>query len=132
MDGIGVNIMKLFGDYGAEHVQAAIGKRIKALSMVDNSLWFEMDGAPSFKLRDGGQSCCESRYMVCDDNLAAHVDAELRNIEVRDAPDQVDEYGESHEIQFLVVTTSHGQFTCSNHNEHNGYYGGFLIMAAPA
>jgi hypothetical protein len=32
-----------------------------------------------------------------------------------------------HEVAFLEVTTDRGVFQMKNHNEHNGYYGGFLI-----
>ena len=34
-----------------------------------------------------------------------------------------------HEIQFLDVKTDKGIFQMANNNEHNGYYGGFLIEA---
>ena len=52
------------------------------------------------------------------------------SIELRDAPNvEDDEYGNVHEVQFLVVTTSKGAFTIETHNEHNGYYGGFFIEA---
>jgi hypothetical protein len=37
------------------------------------------------------------------------------------------ESGEDHDIAFLLVQTSDGVFTMVNHNEHNGYYGGFLV-----
>ena len=36
---------------------------------------------------------------------------------------------EIHEIQFLDVKTSKGVFQISNHNVHNGYYGGFWVIA---
>lgn len=35
-----------------------------------------------------------------------------------------------HEVQFLHVKTSKGSFAVSNHNEHNGYYGGFNVEAS--
>jgi hypothetical protein len=82
------------------------------------------------QLFDAGQSCCEHRYMRTDDDLKSFIGAELVDAEISNAPDQVDEYGETHEIQFLRVKTSKGLITISNHNEHNGYYGGFAIRAA--
>jgi hypothetical protein len=36
-----------------------------------------------------------------------------------------------HETQFLIVDTTKGSFTIVNHNEHNGYYGGFGLVAQP-
>lgn len=68
--------------------------------------------------------------MRTDDNLADYVGGQLLDMELRDAPEQEDEHGDVHEVQFLVVKTSKGQFTMSNHNEHNGYYGGFYIEVA--
>ena len=47
--------------------------------------------------------------------------------EIREAPNEPDEYGD-HEVQFLLVNTSIGTFTVASHNEHNGYYGGFDIV----
>lgn len=74
---------------------------------------------------DDGQSCCERRYMVCDDKLEDFKGATLTSMELRDGP--TDESDDVHEIQFLLVNTSKGTFTVSNHNEHNGYYGGFSL-----
>lgn len=79
------------------------------------------------KVRDEGQSCCEARYMVCDDDLERFKDATLLDIYLQSAPTKVDEYGDSHEIDFLVVKTSKGTLKVSNHNDHNGYYSGFDI-----
>jgi len=75
---------------------------------------------------DDGQSCCESRYMTTDDDLSAFVGATLNDMDIRDGGTVGGGY-EEHEVQFLVVNTSLGSFTCETHNEHNGYYGGFLI-----
>jgi hypothetical protein len=36
-----------------------------------------------------------------------------------------------HEVQFLIVDTDKGSFTCESHNVHNGYYGGFLVVCRP-
>lgn len=49
--------------------------------------------------------------------------------ESRDGPEEADEYGGSKESQFLIITTDMGAFTIVNYNEHNGYYGGFSIVA---
>lgn len=82
-------------------------------------------------LFDDGQSCCEHRYMDTDDDLSEFADARLLDIELKDAPDQEDEWDQVHEIRFLDVKTDKGTFQLSNHNEHNGYYGGFWIVARP-
>jgi hypothetical protein len=49
---------------------------------------------------------------------------------LQDASERPDEYG-IHEVQFLIVDTDRGSFTCETHNEHNGYYGGFLVVCRP-
>lgn len=131
--GMGVMIQRLFGHNGAEVLQAALGKSITALSLGDDdALHFIFADGSKLKLSDEGQSCCESRYMRTDDTLSDFIGATLDGVELREAPDvtEDDNYGETHEVQFLVVKTSAGQFTMSSHNEHNGYYGGFAISAA--
>ena len=55
--------------------------------------------------------------------------AGMLGAEIKEAPSIPTEYDE-HEVQFLEVLTSKGGFTMASHNEHNGYYGGFLIRAA--
>ena len=106
------------------------GKRIKSLSLGDDdALHFEMVDGSKFKFYDDGQSCCESRYMRTDDTLSDFVGATFTGAEVKDAPSvKDDDYGE-HEVQFLEIQTDRGVFTMASHNEHNGYYGGFLIRA---
>ena len=79
-------------------------------------------------LLDEGQRCCEHRWMSTDDDLKYFVGSKLQSVEVKEGPDIEYEYG-YHETCFLVVTTSLGSFTCVTHNEHNGYYGGFMITA---
>lgn len=86
-------------------------------------------GHEYLRIVDDGQSCCESRYMTCDDKLEDHVGATLLNIETRQMPIPAldDEDGEAHDIEYLVVTTTAGELVIVNHNEHNGYYGGFDV-----
>lgn len=82
------------------------------------------------RLSDDAQACCENRYMVCDDDLDEHIGATIQGVELRDCQTTTSEYGDLHEVQFLVVKTSAGAFTVSNHNEHNGQYSGFHVVAA--
>lgn len=93
----------------------------------DLDILFEDDSL--LTIADVGQDCCESRYMTCDDDLATFKGAKYLGAELRDGPTEPYEYGGEHECQFLVVNTSEGSFTVANHNEHNGYYGGFSIRA---
>lgn len=111
-------------------IKASIGKTIESVTLNNNSLNFRFkDSKESLAVWDDGQSCCESRYMVCADNLKEFEGAQLLGFELKTAPNQDHEWGE-HEVQFLDVQTSKGVFQCANHNEHNGYYGGFHVVAA--
>ena len=66
--------------------------------------------------------------MHTDDDLAAFVGAKLLGARIADGPTIEEDY-EVKESQFLIVETSLGEFTVVNYNEHNGYYGGFELIA---
>lgn len=89
---------------------------------------FKFTDGTGLKMFDDGQSCCESRYMVTSDDLTEYENTTLLDFELKDAPDIENEF-DCHEVQFLDVKTSKGIFQIANHNEHNGYYGGFWIVA---
>jgi hypothetical protein len=81
---------------------------------------------------DGGASCCESRYMTCDDDLSGHEGGNLLSIDMDAAGGPPENEGDSesyHEQQFVKVQTTKGSFTLCTHNIHNGYYGGFSLTA---
>ena len=129
--GLGVLINMLGGN--EETVKAyttALKKRIGNVELVDNTLnlWFT-DGT-GIAFHDAGQSCCESRYMTCDDDLPFYIGGEFVGAELKDAPSQTAD-GSDHDVQFLEIQTAKGAFTIANHNEHNGYYGGFSIEVRP-
>jgi hypothetical protein len=131
MIGIGVMIQTLGGNKETvSAVQSALNKTIEKtwLDEEENKLYFRFSDGTGLCLFDDGQSCCEERYMRTDDDLREFAGAKLLDFELKDAPNQEDEWGE-HEIQFLDVVTDKGVFQIANHNEHNGYYGGFWIIA---
>lgn len=129
--GIGT-MLSLLGGNGEtiEATMASLNKKIKkvGLDQEANKLVFEFDDNSKLALWDDGQSCCESRYMRTDDDLTEYTGATLLGFELKDAP-SIEGGGEEHEIQFLDVKTDKGIFQMANHNEHNGYYGGFAIIA---
>ena len=132
MEGLGVLINRLGGnEKTVAAVQQALGKVLIAITLDDNKLTLTIDGGARIVLWDDGQSCCESRYMRTDDDLASFVGATVQSMELAAAPnvESADEYGEEHEVQFLRILTDKGPLVLSNHNEHNGYYGGFSIAA---
>jgi hypothetical protein len=102
------------------------GKLIEKITVKDDKLFIRFDDC-TLVLMDDGQCCCETRYMTCDDDIHYWEGHAFMGYEIRDAPNiQDDSYGD-HECQFLIVNTFVGDFTVANHNEHNGYYGGFCI-----
>lgn len=129
--GLGAMIHML-SDRSATHeaIRGAIGKKIALVALIENELHLTLDDGSKIKIWDDGQSCCEHRYMSTDDNLAYLAGATLVNVEVREAPTIQGGYGDEHEVQFLALMTDKGDAVFANHNEHNGYYGGFGIEAA--
>lgn len=129
-EGITVYIENLFENGRTKNaLEAAKGKEIKRV-LVDteeDALRILFTDGTGIKIWDDGQSCCESRYMRTDDDLSYFVGATFEGAQTQDGPTETDEYGEPHETQFLIITTSKGVFTIVNHNEHNGYYGGFTV-----
>lgn len=126
MDGIGVMLHFLGG--GSEHSASEYyGRKISEafLDEEENRLHIYFDDGVKIVVFDDGQSCCESRYMRTDDEVKSLVGGRLVKITIKDAPDQEDEYGDVHEIMFMEIQTDKNFITLSNHNEHNGYYGGF-------
>lgn len=102
-----------------------VGKKILNVGLIDDTLMFCFSDM-KVVIEDDGQCCCESRYMQTDDVLTDYLDAKLISIELKPVTvsENPEHYGQ-HDIQFLEVVTSKGSFTCSFHNEHNGYYAGF-------
>ena len=92
----------------------------------DNYIRLNFGGPLSYYIQDDGQSCCELRYMKTDDDVKSLIGGSIVSITIKDGPD-IEDDGETHEQQFLEIQTTNGLATFSNHNEHNGYYGGFWV-----
>lgn len=126
MSQLGISVMLHMLGGGSEHSSSEYyGQTIMSASIVDNRLCLGL--SPSGKvieIWDDGQSCCESRYVTTDDNVASLVGGVLQRIEAKDGPGEAGDY-EEHETRFVEVGTDNGFITLVNHNEHNGYYGGF-------
>jgi hypothetical protein len=109
-----------------------VGKKIMGVTLVDDELHLSFGSQGTLVIRDEGQSCCENRYITTDDKLDDYVGGNLLNIEVKPVPIPMLEHdsdGDSHDIEFVEVTTTKGSFVLVTHNEHNGYYGGFYVCA---
>ena len=127
--GLGVLLHMLGGEASAHLFAAAIGRTLASVAMDSDELLFTFADGSRLALSDEGQSCCESRYMTTDDDLATFAGATLLGAEVADGPEIAENAsGESfHETQFLRVKTSKGTIVCVTHNEHSGYYSGFAV-----
>lgn len=130
--GLGVMINMLGGNESTINaLKACLGVRIEKvwLDEESNHLRFLFKNGVKMSMWDNGQSCCENRYMRTDDDLSEFTNTIFKDIEIADAP-SIDDGGECHDVQFLRIHTGKGIFVMSNHNEHNGYYGGFSIVAS--
>lgn len=124
MQGVGSLLHDLGG--GSENdPEKFYGRKIVAATVGGDRLRLEFEDGEKIAVWDDGQSCCESRYMTCDDDLGVLVGGTLRKIEVKELKVEQGEYGDEHEIAFLEIATDSGFITVATHNEHNGYYGGF-------
>ena len=127
--GVGANLHYLGG--GSEHDPSEYyGQKIISAELLkdgssEDRLRLGLGDGRVIDIWDDGQSCCESRYMTCDDDVKSLIGHQLVRIEAKPGPDVQDQYGECHEQVFLEVGTDSGFVTIANHNEHNGYYGGF-------
>lgn len=121
--GIGAMLHYLKG--GSEHSASEYyGRTIAEASISDERLTLKFTDGTTIQIWDDGQSCCENRYMRTDDDVQSLVNGVLNRIEAKEAADEPDEWG-VHEVVFVEVETNKGHISISNHNEHNGYYGGF-------
>lgn len=112
--------------YGREIVKADLVESDNSGLSDGGYLRLAFSDGKAIALVDTGQSCCEARYMTCDDDVQSLIGHKLTKIEVKEGPDgEGDEYGGEHEQAFLEITTDDGFITVCTHNEHNGYYGGF-------
>jgi hypothetical protein len=140
------NIDKVFNDNsGINDTSLAVvelysGQVIKKITMDSEKitrdsevLIITFESGSKIQIMDDGQSCCETRYMHCEDEADFEYlqGSVFRFIEVVDAPDEENEgageYDDVHEVQFCNILTSKGVIQLTCHNEHNGYYGGFGV-----
>ena len=131
MHDLGIGAMLHYLGGGSEHdPKEYYGRKITAAKIADNRLRLSFQDGKSIELWDNGQSCCENRYMTTDDDVKSLIGGELVRIEAKHGPSTAD--CEEHEQVFIEVATDKGFITIENHNEHNGYYGGFgLTITEP-
>lgn len=123
--GVGV-MLHYLGDGSKESSEKYVGRKITDAKFENDTFTLTFEDGISIDITDQGQSCCEHRYMTCDDDLKPLVGQTLKHIIVKDSEDKSGEY-DVHEICFLEVQGDKSSVTFATHNEHNGYYGGFSL-----
>lgn len=129
---MGVMIGMLGGNESTVNaVKQSLGKTIKAVVLADDVLRVTFTDDTTLSLRDDGQSCCESRWMTTDADLPYYAGAVLQDIslETAELPPPPESSYDVKEAQFLHLHTSKGILDAVTHVDHNGYYGGFWIVA---
>lgn len=122
--GIGAMLHYLKG--GSEHSSEEYeGMTIESVLMDNNKLKLTFNNGKRIIIFDDGQSCCEDRYMKTDDDIRSLVGGKLVHISAKEGPKIKDDDYNVHEQIFIEIATDKGFITLNNHNEHNGYYGGF-------
>jgi hypothetical protein len=128
--GVMVKALSIGDDETRSAIQGSLDKTITSVYIEDDNLYINFTDNTALRVWDGGQSCCEHRYMTCDDILEEYSGAKLINVKAKPATYSVDEeWGNSYETMFLEFETTNGVFTIVNHNSHNGWYGGFWVEA---
>jgi hypothetical protein len=108
------------------------GARITAVEMDEERLLLTFESGKVLRIEDDGQCCCESRYMTTDDEVQSLIGGCLLNVEEKPGAEDEEDWGNVHETMFVEVSTDKGFITLTNHNEHNGYYGGFWLKVTDA
>lgn len=128
--GMGVMIGMLGGNESTvTAIKESLGKTIRSVELKDDILRLTFDDGSILSLRDAGQSCCESRWMSTDADLPYYAGAVLQDISLASAEIAPPEGSGCYDAQFLQVHTSKGILDAVTHVNHNGYYGGFWIVA---
>ena len=118
------------GDYVGRMVTSAV------LDREENEFFLTFADGTKISIYDKHQLCCENRYMTCDDEVDCLVGGTLVHVVAKAGP--VDDSNEHirHEQVFVEIATTKGSIVITNHNKHNGYYGGFELtimeVEAPA
>jgi hypothetical protein len=109
-----------------------LGRVIMTAEISEDTLKVTFTDGAHFTLRDAGQSCCEHRYLTCDDDPASLIGGCIVHIDGKGGPSITAEpdddgyvWSGEHDTMFLEVQSTSGFITMCTHNEHNGYYGGF-------
>jgi hypothetical protein len=109
-----------------EDYQKAVGKIISDAYLADDYVTVKFTDGSRLDIYDGGQSCCEHRYITSDDDLYSAIGEEFVGIsEGHYESGGSEDY--CHDMMFVYLQTNRDSYSFCTHNEHNGYYGGFSV-----
>ena len=115
-----------------ETVVKFVGKVVAQAYFTDYRIKLVFADDSAVELYDNGQLCCEHRYMTCDDEFEDLVGGKLTEVLVRAGGcTDLDEWN-CDETMFMEIRTDKDFVTVCTHNTHNGYYGGFNLIAKEA
>ena len=132
-------------EISSQETRNCFNKKINSISLIDNKINIVFEDNTTLIIEDSGQSCCEIRYIVIDnDNLNYFVNSTFRGLdllrvenkdqhklspsekEIKEHELSSEDYF-SFEVVFLEIRTSKGSISFSTRNSHNGYYSGFTL-----
>lgn len=70
-----------------------VSAKVDEATREDGALILSFDGGSRLTVWDGGRSCCESRYITCDDNLDDLAGEFLKEIVLKEGPEEQSELG---------------------------------------
>lgn len=116
---------------------AAVVKRqtITSLTIVEASeeemtkIHISLADTSMLEIYDIGDDGGAYRYITTDDDLSVFIGAEVYVVILKEYKEKDGDHGDIIEIQFLEIVTNIGPITFVCHNEHNGWYGGFNVVA---
>ena len=118
-------MLHILGGGSAHNSDHFYGRTVEDAKVTADAVTLMFTDGTAMILTDQGQSCCEHRYITCDDDPKRLIGGNVTKIEVKNHTVENGEWGDEHEICFVDIETDKGWITICTHNEHNGYYGGF-------
>ena len=124
--------------------QDALNREIYNVEFKKDILIIKFSDDTGIILKDNELSCCEKRYLSCDDELSSFCyktekifqvkypifyGIEINDVNTYADPSYNEKENDNHSVQFMKINTSEGTFTvCAHSKDHNGYYDKFDIQ----
>jgi hypothetical protein len=107
--------------------KSCIGKIISSATVDEDGCYLGFTDGSRLSIADEGQSCCEQRYVTCDDSPEDLVGQPYAGYEVKESTNDHEDDYDVHDAVFVEVKAGLSSIVMETHNVHNGYYGGFDI-----